>query len=173
MAGKSVVPVEQMVAKVRAAVAARQNSDTFVLARTDAIEPEGVESAIRRAEAYLEAGADGAYVEGPRSIEELEQVGRALRGAKLAVSVLERGGVTPWLSPETFRDLGYSMILYPTTILFGIVHSTEQRLATLRAGMPLTAAESIDLKHFEDIVELGKWGAIEDRYATGQATPAK
>lgn len=62
MAGKTVVPVDDMIAKVRAAVGARQRDETFILARTDAIEPEGVDSAIKRAEVYLEAGADGAYV---------------------------------------------------------------------------------------------------------------
>jgi 2-methylisocitrate lyase-like PEP mutase family enzyme len=172
MAGKTVVPVEQMIAKVRAALAARQNKDTFILARTDAIEPEGVESAIRRGEAYLEAGADGAYLEGPRSLEELEKIARALKGAKLATSVLERGGVTPWLSPETFRELGYSMILYPTTILFGIVRTIEQRLSTLHAGLPLDASASVDLQQFEQIIEMEKWGAIEDRFAPTQPEPA-
>lgn len=169
MAGKKVVPMDAMVAKVRAAVAARQRKETFILARTDAIEPEGVESAIKRAEAYLEAGADGAYVEGPRSVEEIEQVARALRGAKLATSVLERGGVTPWLSPETFRELGYSMILYPTTILFGIVRAIEQRLGTLAGGLPLDASASVDMEAFEKIVEMDKWAAIEERYAPAHA----
>jgi 2-methylisocitrate lyase-like PEP mutase family enzyme len=165
MAGKSVVPAEEMVVKVRAAVAARQRRETFILARTDAIEPEGIESALRRAEAYLKAGADGIYVEGPRSVEELEQVGRELRGTILATSVLERGGKTPWLSPGSFRDLGYSMILYPTTILFRIVPAIEQAVATLRAGLPVDPGASIDLPRFEAIVEMEKWGAIEDWFA--------
>jgi 2-methylisocitrate lyase-like PEP mutase family enzyme len=171
MAGKTVVPAEQMIAKVRAAVAARQRSETFILARTDAIESEGVESAIRRAEAYVEAGADGVYVEGPRSEKEIEQVGRALRGVKLATSVMERGGVTPWLSPDSFRELGYSMILYPTTILFRIVKAIEQGVETLRQGLPLDVAASIDRKHFEEIIEMEKWGAIEDRFSPSNSRP--
>lgn len=79
--------------------------------------------------------------------------------------MLERGGVTPWLSPERFRELGYSMVLYPTTILFGIVRAIEQRLATLGAGLPLDSGESVDMKAFEQIVELDKWGAIKERYS--------
>lgn len=165
MAGKSVVPVEEMVAKVRAAVAARQDNDTFILARTDAIQPESVERAIRRAEAYLEAGADGAYVEGPRTVEELEQVGQALRGAPLATSVLERGGVTPWLSPAEFRQLGFSMILYPTSVLFRLMHASEQALRDLHAGKPLDEGDSVDMQRFEDVVDLPKWAAIEKRFA--------
>src|SRR5690349_1798380 len=67
MEDKKVVPVEQMVAKVKAAVAAKQDREFFILARTDALQPEGVDAAIRRAEKYLKAGADGVYVEGPTS----------------------------------------------------------------------------------------------------------
>ncbi|UIJ44382.1 isocitrate lyase/PEP mutase family protein [Sphingomonas cannabina] len=168
MAGKTVVPVEQMVGKIRAAVAARQERDTFILARTDAIEPEGVDSALRRADAYLQAGADGVYVEGPRNRAELEQIGRALGGVPLATSVLERGGVTPWLSPGEFKALGYSMILYPTTLLFRLVRAIERGLDDLRAGGPLDETDSIDFARFEDLADLEKWGAIEDRYTPKQ-----
>jgi 2-methylisocitrate lyase-like PEP mutase family enzyme len=164
MAGKSVVPKEHMVSKIRAAVAARERRETFILARTDAIEPEGVENAIKRAEAYLEAGADGAYVEGPRTIGELEKVGRALRGAPLATSVLERGGITPWLSPKEFGRLGYTMILYPTTVLFRVAWAIERALKNLHDGKPLAANASLDMQAFEDIVELPKWAEIEKTF---------
>lgn len=162
MAKKSVVPVEEMVSKVRAAVAAR--SEMFILARTDAIEPEGVPQAIDRAKAYLDAGADGAYVEGPRSVDELEEVGKALGDAPLATSILERGGVTPWLSPSDLRDLGYAMVLYPTTILFRIVKAAQDALVSLKAGEPLDPTASVDMKQFEDLVELKLWAEIENRF---------
>jgi methylisocitrate lyase len=164
MAGKSVIPVQQMVSKIGAAVAARQNRNTFILARTDAIQPEGVESAIGRGKAYLAAGADGIYLEGPRSVEELEQVGRAFRGTPLATSVLERGGVTPWLSPAQFRKLGYSMILYPTSVLFGLARATERILTGLRHGRRLNPSSSVDMERFEEIVDLQKWAKIESRF---------
>lgn len=165
MAGKTVVPVEQMVAKVRAAVAARQDAKTFLLARTDAIAPEGVESAIDRARAYLDAGADGVYVEGPRDRDEIERVGRALGDAPLAISVLERGGVTPWLPPEAFRALGYAMILYPTSILFRLVRAIEGAVADLAAHRQLDPAQSVDMAHFEKLVNLDQWAKIEDRFS--------
>jgi methylisocitrate lyase len=164
MAGKSVVSKELMVAKVKAAVAARQNPDTFILARTDAIEPESVDSAIGRAEAYLEAGAEGVYLEGPRSEEELRRIGRALGGVPLATSVLERGGLTPWLSPEEFRQIGFSMILYPTTLLFRLARAIELAAADLHAGRPLDPTESIDMDRFEEIVELPIWADIEQKF---------
>lgn len=164
MAGKTVVPVEQMVAKVRAAVAARQDGDTFLIARTDAIQPEGLDSALRRGEAYLKAGADGIYVEGPRNEQEIERVAQTFRGVPLATSVLENGGVTPWLAPDDFRALGYTMILYPTTVLFSAARAIERTLANLRVGRPLDGATSLDMNAFEKLVDLPAWAEIEARF---------
>ncbi|MBW8815500.1 MAG: isocitrate lyase/PEP mutase family protein [Caulobacterales bacterium] len=164
MDDKKVIPREMMVAKLKAAVAARLDRKTFILARTDALQPEGVENAIRRAEAYLEAGADGAYVEGPKTLEELEEIGKALRGAPLAVSVLERGGVTPALPPDQFMALGFKMILYPATVLFRAAWAIEQALANLADGKPLSPNASLDMAAFEAIVELDKWAEIETRF---------
>jgi methylisocitrate lyase len=173
MAGKNVIPTEQMTGKIRAAVAARQEQDMFILARTDAIQPEGLDSALRRGEAYLQAGAHGIYVEGPRSVEELEQVARAFKGVPLATSVLERGGVTPWLDPTTFRELGFTMILYPTTVLFSIAKATDQALYNLFMGQPLKDETSVDMGRFEEIVDLAKWAEIEARFLPPEEKPAQ
>jgi 2-methylisocitrate lyase-like PEP mutase family enzyme len=113
MDDKKVVPVEEMVGKVKAAVAARGKSDFFILARSDALAPEGVDAAIKRAEQYLKGGADGVYVEGPTSEEELKKVGKAFKGEHLATSILENGGKTPWLPPEQLGDMGYTMTFTP------------------------------------------------------------
>lgn len=164
MNDKKIVPAEVMEGKVRAAVAARRTGDFFILARTDALAPEGVDKAIDRAKRYLDAGADGAYVEGPTSREELEKIGRALRGAPLATSVLERGGKTPWLPPADFAEMGFSMILYPTTVLFSITRATERTLANLMAATPLSAADSVDMPQFEEIVDMPHWQDIEARF---------
>jgi 2-methylisocitrate lyase-like PEP mutase family enzyme len=164
MDDKKVVPVELMVAKVKAAVAAKEKKDFFILARTDALQPEGVDGAIRRAEQYLKAGADGVYVEGPRSEEELKKVGKAFKGEQLATSVLENGGKTPWLSPEEFGDLGYTMLLYPTTILFRATHAIRKAAEDLRAGMPVDKAQAVDMDEFQEIVELRHWQQIEKAF---------
>ena len=167
MDDKKVVPVEQMVAKVKAAVAAREKKDFFILARTDALAPEGVDAAIRRAEKYLKAGADGVYVEGPESVEQLKQVGKAFKGEHLATSVLENGGKTPWLPPEEFGEMGYTMLLYPTTILFRAARALQRAAADLRAGRPLDRDEAVDMKTFLRIVELEHWQEIEKKFAPG------
>jgi 2-methylisocitrate lyase-like PEP mutase family enzyme len=116
MAGKTVVPTDKMVEKIRAAVAARSNPEFFLLARTNAIEPNGLHDAIDRAHRYLEAGADGVYLEGPRNEDELRLIGNEFRDVPLATSILERGGKTPWLSPAAMSDLGFNMVLYPTSL---------------------------------------------------------
>jgi len=165
MEGKKVVPIEQMVAKIKAAVAAREKREFFILARTDAIEPEGIDAAIERGEKYLKAGADGVYVEGPTSEEQLKRIGKAFKGEHLATSVLENGGKTPWLTPEEFGDLGYTMILYPTTLLFRATRALQQAAKDLRAGKPLDADDSVSMKEFLQIVELNHWQEIEKKFA--------
>jgi 2-methylisocitrate lyase-like PEP mutase family enzyme len=164
MEDKKVVPVEQMVAKVKAGVAAKADWDFFILARTDALQPEGLDGALRRGEKYLEAGADGVYVEGPTSVEELEKIGRRFKGRELATSVLENGGKTPFLPPAQFRGMGYTMILYPATILFRAARAIQRAAQDLCAGRPLDAKDAVGMQEFQGIVELPHWQEIENRY---------
>jgi 2-methylisocitrate lyase-like PEP mutase family enzyme len=164
MDDKKIVPVEQMVAKVKAAVAAK-SKDFFILARTDALGPEGLDNALRRGERYLKAGADGVYVEGPETTEQLQAIGRAFKGTPLATSVLENGGKTPWVSPEELGKMGFSMILYPTTLLFRAARALQVAAQDLRAGRPLNADEAVDMKTFQKIVDLQHWQAIEKKFS--------
>lgn len=167
-AGKVVVPVEAMVNKIRAACAARRERDAlFVLARTDAREPEGLDKAIARAEAYARAGADGVYVEGPKSESELRKIGEALGGLPLATSILERGGVTPWTSPDALKDMGFSMVLYPTTLLFRAVRAVEEACADLKAAIPLNESNSADMQHYDEIVGTERWVGIQKQFHGG------
>jgi 2-methylisocitrate lyase-like PEP mutase family enzyme len=161
MDNKKVVPVEQMVAKVKAAVAARGKSEFFILARTDAIQPEGLNKAIRRAEKYLAAGADGVYLEGPETIEQLNEIGGTFRGVPLATSILENGGKTPWLPPAQFAEMGFTMLLYPTTMLFRLTCALQQAAEDLRAGRPLDAEKAVNMQEFLQIVEFAEWQKIE------------
>ncbi|MCU7493871.1 MAG: isocitrate lyase/PEP mutase family protein [Ignavibacteria bacterium] len=166
MAKKEVIPVEDMEKKICSAVDARRSLDFFILARTDAIEPNGLKDALKRGERYLKAGADGLYFDGVESKRELKKIGSAFEGVPLATSVLERGGKTPVLSPEEFRELNFSMVLYPTTILFRITRQVERALEDLKAGRMMPVDESVDMNEFEDIVDLRYWAELEDRYYT-------
>ena len=92
MAGKDVIDADTMAVKLRAAAAARRNPDTFIIARTDARAVHGLDEALRRAELYLKAGADGLFVEAPQTVDELARIGRAFAGVPQIANMLEGGG---------------------------------------------------------------------------------
>ena len=165
MGKKEVVPDGEMVGKIKAALDARRNPDTFILARTDARASHGVAEAIRRAEVYRDAGAEGVYVEGLQSARELKRVGKALAGIPLATTMMERGGKLAWLPPDEIHSYGFSMIFYPTTVLFRVAKGIERALADLRAGRPLSENQSTDLDEFEQVVGLHWWEMIEKKFA--------
>jgi 2-methylisocitrate lyase-like PEP mutase family enzyme len=161
---KKVIPAEEMEGKVKAAVAACCKLDTFILIRTDARSAVGLEEAIRRGKLYRDAGAHGLYIEGLESAGELEKVGKALAGTPLATTMMEGGGKLPWLSPQEIGNYGFSMILYPTTVLFRMTYAIERALADLHAGRPMSEKEAVDRVSFEDIVGKPMWARIEDEF---------
>lgn len=164
MGGKKVIEPKDMVNKIRAAGSARRDPDKlFILARTDAIAVNGLDDAIRRAETYLKAGADGVYLEGPTDLKQLRAIGRAFKGEPLATSILERGGQTPWLPPDEFYSLGFNMLLYPTTLLFRQTKAIQRALADLKAGKPMPANDSVTMFEFEKLVDIAYWKAIEEK----------
>jgi 2,3-dimethylmalate lyase len=162
MAGKDVIDAAAMVAKVRAAAAARSNPDTFLIARTDARAVHGLDEALRRGEAYLAAGADGVFVEAPHSLEELNVIGRAFAGVPQLANMLE-GGRTPLVSPGDLHELGFAMVAYPTTLLFRICRTVENALAALKAGTLRLEREGVDFEEFKQIVGFGQWAEVEER----------
>ncbi len=161
MAGKEVIEAETMAMKLRAAAQARRNPDTFLLARTDARAVFGLDAALKRAELYLSAGADGIFVEAPQSEGELERIGRVLKGVPLLANMLE-GGRTPLLAPAELLRLGYSMIAYPTTLIFRVARTMEKALAELKSGRLTLAGEGVDFEEFKQITRFADWAAVED-----------
>lgn len=159
MAPNEVIEIPEMCNKLRAAMAAKKN--LFIIARTDAIATLGVEEAIRRSEWYADI-ADGVYVEGIRSKEEARQVGKALWRTPLATSILEGGGKTPFLPPSEFWKMGFSMLLYPTTVLFQAAAAIRSALVRLSYGQPMLA--SYTLEEFEELLDLPKWRKIEESF---------
>jgi len=164
MGQKEVVPAEQMVGKIQAARDARRSEDTFIMARTDARSAEGLPEAIRRAEVYRKAGAEGVYVEGLRSAAELERVGKALPDFPLATTLMEGGGQLPWIAAEEIYSYGFAMILYPTTVLFRLTRAVQRALADLKMGRPMPANDAVTLDQFEDIVRMPEWADIEKKH---------
>ena len=164
MDDKKVVDRQIMLQKIKAAVAARDRNEFFILARTDAIDPEGIDNAIDRAKSYLDAGADGVYLEGPKTTEDLEHIGKELKGVPLATSILENGGKTPWLAPKELGEMGYMMILYPTTVIFQVAHTIQKALDNLKQGKQITGSNAVDMDKFMQIVDLPFWAKIEEKF---------
>jgi len=164
MEGKKVIEQKSMVHKIEAACAARENPEFFILARTDAIEPHGLRDALKRGEAYLKAGADGVYFEGPTDLKQLEKIGKEFGKVPLAVSVLEGGGKTPWLPAKQFFEFGFSMILYPTSILFRMAKAIERGASDLKNGHPMSSVDGVDMKQFEEILSLEFWAQMEKKF---------
>lgn len=112
MTGRQVIPVQEMVGKLKAAVAARQNPDFVIIARTDARTIHGIDEAIRRGKAYEEAGADVIFIESPESVEEMKKITSSFSIPVLANMV--EGGRTPLLSAQELTGLGYHLVIFPT-----------------------------------------------------------
>jgi methylisocitrate lyase len=165
MAGKRVVDVQEHASKIRAACDARRERDLFVVARTDARQPLGLEVAIERCLAYREAGADALFVEAPQSVEELERIAAALP-PPLVANMIERG-VTPHLTRSRLRELGFSLVVCPLAALFAAARAVEEVLGELHER-ETTAAVVDRMLAFDELnalVETEARYADEARYA--------
>ena len=163
MANKSVISADEMAGKLRAAAAARTNPDFAIIARTDALAVDGVDAAIDRAKRYADAGADLLWVEAPTSEAELEEIVRKLDGHKLVLNWVE-GGLTPMISIERIRQMGFSLVLYPigsvlTTLAalrehYGSVFANHTPAARMPA-LP-TFKQFTDFVGLEDVLSLSQ-----------------
>jgi methylisocitrate lyase len=163
--GKQVIPTAEHAAKISAAADARGERDLFIVARTDARQPLGIDEAIQRCLAYKEAGADALFVEAPQSEQELEQIARELP-PPLVANMIERG-VTPHLSRRELKDLGFQLIVCPLAALYAATRAATRVLTELKE-VETTAALYDELTTFEEfgeLVELQKRYSDEDRYA--------
>jgi methylisocitrate lyase len=113
LSGKRLIPAEEMVKKIVAAVEARQG-DLLIIARTDARAVEGLEGAIERAKMYVEAGADIIFPEALRSLEEFKEFAKALPNVPLLANMTEFGK-TPYLTVDQFREAGFKIVIFPVT----------------------------------------------------------
>ena len=165
MRGKRVISTEEHAAKLRAACDARSDRDLFVVARTDARQPLGLDAAIDRCLAYKEAGADALFVEAPQSVEELERIAAALP-PPLVANMIERG-VTPHLTRPELEQLGFNLIVCPLGALFAAAKAITDVLTELRERE--TTAEVYDsmlaFDEFNDLVDVAGRYADEARYA--------
>jgi 2,3-dimethylmalate lyase len=170
MEGKQLIPAAEMVAKVRAAVEARQDPDFLLIARTDARAVEGLPAAIERARRYREAGADVLFVEAPQSEAEIDEVAAAFPGTPLLFNYAE-GGRTPAISHARLRELGFRIVIFPIGTLLAATAAMRALLARIRAdGTPIGALP--DLPSFSDFttfIGLPEIQELEERFGAAGA----
>lgn len=145
--GKRVIPGEEMAKKLRVAVDARDSRDTLIIARTDARALEGLDGAFRRAELYLEAGADILFIEAPESEEEMAEIGRRFDVPLLAN--MAEGTLTPMVSTERLEELGYRIAIFPGTAFFAAAEAMRQVYAHVAATRS-TFGTDVPLMDFGD-----------------------
>lgn len=164
--GKQVVPAEEFVAKIEAAVAARTDPDFVLVARTDARATSGVDEAIRRARLAFDAGADAAFVEALTSVEEIERVALELSDVPLVFNWVE-GGRTPPVSYEQLQRFGFALVILPLTTLLVAARAVRDALATVRrAGTPLPVlGAQVPFEEVTELVGLGEVRDLEARFA--------
>jgi 2-methylisocitrate lyase-like PEP mutase family enzyme len=163
-AGKHVVPLEEMLAKVKAAADTRRDGDLQIVARTDARAVLGLQAAIDRANAMIEAGANVTFVEAPTSAEELAQIARSLPVPQVANMVF--GGFTPELGRAKFAELGFGCVLYANAALQAALKASHEVLQALRRDGSL-ASVADQLAGFDirqRTVAKPKYDELEQRY---------
>ena len=168
MSGKQVVPAEVMSDKVRAAMAARQDPDLVLIARTDAAAVEGIDAAIDRALRYREAGADMLFVDAPASLEDVEKAAAALAGQPVLFNWVE-GGRTPPVTIDQLRGWGFSMVIFPIAALLASVAATRAVLARIgEDGTPIRAMAGLPhMAEFLGIIGLAEVDRLGQRFSQG------
>lgn len=132
--GKALVPTGEMVGKLKAALDARDDAATLIIARTDAVAVEGLEAALDRAEAYREAGADMLFIEAPGSVEEMAAVSSRFGGRVPLMANMVEGGKTPMMSAPELEALGFALVIFPGGLVRAFTHMAADYLESLKAN---------------------------------------
>lgn len=164
--GKLVVPQDDMVAKIRAATTARTDPEFVLIARTDARAANGMDDALRRATAYLDAGADMLFVEAPQSEAEVERVAREFAGVPLIFNWVE-GGRTPPVPLQRLGELGFRLILFPVGPMLAAVAAIRSYLGSIAdaAGSPHQVLDPQAFQQFMDFIGMREIRSLEQQFA--------
>ena len=164
MQGKEVVSQEEYTEKLSAAIDARESKEFIIVARTDARATEGLDEAIERGLQNKKTGADAIFVEAPKSIKEMEQIGKEIN-APLVANMIE-GGATPLTPAETLSKMGFNIILYPLSVLYANTYAALNILKELKKSGTTTKYKQrvVNFDQFNDLVELSKFKNMEKKY---------
>jgi 2-methylisocitrate lyase-like PEP mutase family enzyme len=164
MKGKQVVPLEEQLKKLQAAIDAKGNRDFFIVARTDARQALGLNDAITRGIAFKKVGADAVFIEAPETKQEMLEIARCVPGP-LVANMLERG-VTPLMRPQELRDMGFDLVVWPLAPLYSVAKSLNEVYSTLRRDG--TTVDILDrlmpFDEFNRIVGLEEKYRLDEKY---------
>jgi len=165
--GKEVIPLDEMLQKLKAALANRSDADFCIIARTDARGVNGFDDAINRGQAFAKLGVDAIFVEAPQSEEELAEIPRRIPNIPLLINVF-KGGKTPMLPVERLEKMGYRIAIYPSETQRAGIYAMRSALSTLKRD---GTTESIDaalttFKERDRVVDLDGWQKIERDFLT-------
>ena len=164
MKGKQVIPLDEQLKKLKAALEAKQNRDFFIVARTDSRQALGLNAAIERGIAFKEAGADAVFIEAPESKDEMKEISKQVPGP-LVANMLERG-VTPLMGPNELKELGFDLVVWPLAPLYSVAKSLTEVYTTLRRdGSTLAILDRLmPFDEFNRIVGLDEKYALDAKY---------
>ena len=167
MVGLKLIPADEMVRRLKCALAVRGQDDLIVIGRTDALPALGVEEAIRRAQAYQQAGVDLLFVDAVKRISEAQSLAQALTGP-LMISVIE-GNETTQLTAEDLKQMGFSLALYPLSALLSATRAMQETLHDLREQG--TTQQRLDrmmtYAEFSQVVNLAHYQELDDQFGSG------
>ncbi|WCR11082.1 isocitrate lyase/PEP mutase family protein [Paracoccus stylophorae] len=164
--GKDVVSLSEARARIRAAVDARQDENTLIVARTDARATEGYQAALDRAAAFIEEGADITFVEAPSSVDEVRGIPSALRGTPQLVNLVV-GGKTPILDLASLDEMGFSLVLYANVALQGALHGMQAALGHLKESTRMDETGPVaSFVERQRIVGKAMFDELEKRYSS-------
>ena len=169
LAGKTLVSQGEMVGKIKAALDARRQAETLIIARTDGIAVEGFDAALERAEHYVEAGADVLFVEAPQSLSQMQAIVARFGGRVPLIANMVEGGKTPQENAEVLQKIGYSLVIFPGGMVRAMAQSVRAYLASLKThgtNQPFS-------NRMLDFSELNEVLGTEGMLATGASYDAK
>lgn len=164
--GKALVPPEEMVGKIKAALDSRRNAETLIAARTDAVAVEGLDRALDRAERYAAAGADVLFVEAPPGLADLKAVATRLGGRVPLLANMVEGGKTPILSAEELGALGYRIAIFPGGLARAVARCMIEYFDSLKAHGTTAPfrARMLDFDGLNDLIGTPELLALGRRY---------
>ena len=169
MRGKKVIPRDEYLEKIKAAAEARGDRDFFIVARTDALGAVNVDEAVARAESARTLGANATFIEAPRTLDELAEVGR--RAPKPTVANMIEQGKTPVLPRAELADLGFQLILYPLAGLYASAKALQTVFDTLRTDETTTRSADalIAFDAFNEIIGADQKLDLAERFGEGKS----